>query len=137
MPGILEKHSAGAGAGAAKSIKNAIKTGKFDKLEDSTIDIRRRGGSPSANFMRTRSKKPLVHTGRLKNSIRHDKDGIKMNTYGKFQNDGYKTDPKSMIGGTYRVPARPFIDKGMAMETPEGKAAERDLADNMRKALMK
>ena len=139
MPGILEKHSTGAGAGAVKSIKNAIKTGKFEKLRDSTKDIRKRGRSPSAGFMKTNSKKPLIHTGRLLNSIRVEKDGIKMNSYGEFQNDGYITKRTSMIGGAYKVPPRPFIDKGMALatKTPEGKKANEELAKSMRRALRK
>ena len=139
MPGILEKHSTGAGVGAVKSIKNAIKAGKFEKLRDSTKDIRKRGRSPSADFMKTNSTKPLIHTSRLLNSIRVDKEGIKMNRYGEFQNDGYITKRTSMIGGAYKVPPRPFIDKGMALatKTPEGKKANEELAKSMRRALRK
>ena len=139
MPGILEKHSTGAGAGAVKSIKNAIKTGKFEKLRDSTKDIRKKGGSPSAGFMKTNSTKPLIHTSKLLNSIRVDKEGIKMNRYGEFQNDGYTTKRTSMIGGEYKVPPRPFIDKGMAMaaKTPESEKANEELVKNIRRALKK
>ena len=137
LPGILEKHSASSGVGAVKGIKNAIKTGKFDELEDSTIDIRKRGRSPNAGFMKTKSKKPLIHTGRLLNSIRHEKDGIKMNKYGKYQNEGIKsTSDRSIIGGK-KVPPRPFIDQGLAIKTPEGKQANKELVQNMRKALRK
>ena len=137
MPKILEKHAAGAGMGAAKGIKAALETGKFERLKPSTIDIRKKGGSPNAGFMATNSKKPLIHTGRLRNSIRYEKDGIKMNHYGKYQNDGYITDQKSMIGGEYKVEARPFITKGLAVETPESKKAAKELPENIRKALKK
>ena len=145
LPGILEKHSASSGVGAVKGIKNAIKSGKFDKLEDSTIDIRKRGRSPNAGFMKTNSKKPLIHTGELLNSIRHEKDGIKMNKYGKFQNDGYIVKPSKRENGFSLkfhtvgkiVPPRPFIDQGLAIKTPEGKQANKELVQNMRKALRK
>ena len=141
MPGILEKHSTDMGRGSAKSIKTALEKGSYQPLEDSTIDIRRRGKSPSAGFMKTNSKKPLIHTGSLRDSIRVDKEGIKMHEYGKFQNDGYIVKPSGFsnkfhtVGKT--VPPRPFIDRGLAVETPESKQAEKDLSKNIRKALMK
>ena len=140
MPGILEKRAAGAGMGAAKGIKIALEKGSYQQLEDSTIDIRRRGRSPSAGFMKTNSKKPLIHTGSLRDSIRYEKDGVKMNQYGKLQNDGFITDPKSMIPNKKvdrNKQGRPFIDRGLAMETPESKKAEEDFSKNIRKALMK
>ena len=142
LPGILEKHSAGVGVGAAKTIKDAIKKGKYEPLRKSTIDIRKRGRSPSAGFMKTNSKKPLIHTGALLRSIRHEKDGIKIHKYGKLQNDGFITHPGSMIPGKKvdkNKQGRPFIDRGMAMaaDSPEGKQAAKDLNANIRKALRK
>ncbi len=147
MPGILEKYSANAGRGVAKGIKKSIETGTFTELSDITMDIRIRGISPNSGYTKTSSNKPLIHTGRLRNSIRYEKDGIKMNEYGKFQNDGYKTVvngfTKSYFKSTGKqlagkiVDPRPFIDKGLAIETPEGKKANEDLSKNMRKALMK
>ena len=137
LPGLIEKHSSVAGVGAAKGIKTALEAGKFERLRPSTIDIRRKGGSPNAGFMATTSTKPLIHTGSLRNSIRVDKEGIKMHEYGKFQNDGYITSSKSMIGDSYRVPPRPFITQGLAIETPESKEADKELSKNIRKALMK
>ena len=140
MPGILEKHSTDMGRGSAKSIKATLEKGSYQPLEDSTIDIRKRGRSPSAGFMKTNSKKPLIHTGSLRDSIRVDKEGIKMHQYGKLQNDGFITDPKSMIPNKKvdrNKQGRPFIDRGLAMETPESKKAEEDFSKNIRKALMK
>ena len=140
MPRILEKHSTDMGRGSAKSIKTALEKGSYQPLEASTIDIRKKGGSPSAGFMKTNSKKPLIHTGSLRNSIRVDKKGIKMHHYGKLQNDGFITDPKSMLPNRKvdkNKKGRPFIDRGLAVETPESKQAEKDLSKNIRKALMK
>ena len=137
MPGILEKYASKTGQGSAKNIKTSLEKGSYKPLEESTKDIRRRGKSPNAKFMKTNSIKPLIHTGSLRNSIRVDKDGIKMNQYGKYQNDGYITKSSSMIGGEYDVPARPFITKGLAMKSPESKQAAKDLNANIRKALKK
>ena len=145
LPGILEKHSAGAGRGVAAGIKQALEKGKYKELRDSTIDIRRRGLSPNAGFMKTSSKKPLIHTGRLRNSIKQSKDGINMNKYGQFQNDGYIVKPSKRKNGFSNkfhtvgktVPPRPFITKGMAIKTPESKKADEDLAKNIRRALRK
>ena len=137
MPELLKKYSATAGKGLAKGIKKALGTGKYEKLRDSTIDIRKKGLSPNAGFMKTNSTKPLIHTGSLRESIRYEKDGLKMNEYGKFQNDGYITKRTSMIGGNYKVPPRPFINKGFLEETPEGENASRELLRDMKRAIRK
>ncbi len=145
MPGILEKYSSASGKGSAKNIKTSLEKGSYQPLEESTKDIRRRGKSPNAGFMATSSTKPLIHTGSLRNSIRVDKEGIKMNKYGKFQNDGYIVKPSKRKNGFSNkfhtvgktVPPRPFINKGMAMESPESKQAAKDLSKNIRKALKK
>ena len=137
MPGILDKYSAGAGRGVAAGIKQALEKGKYEQLRDSTTEIRREGLSPNADGMKTSSIKPLVHTGRLRNSIKQSKDGVQMNRYGQYQNDGIKrTSKRSMIGGK-RVPPRPFIDKGLIIETPESKKANEELAKNFRRSLLK
>ena len=140
MPGILEKYASTTGQGSAKNIKTSLEKGSYQSLEKSTIDIRRRGRSPSAGFMKTNSTKPLIHTGSLRNSIRVDKDGIKMKHYGKYQNDGFITHPGSMIPNKKvdrNKEGRPFIDKGLAMESKESKQAAKDLNANIRKALRK
>ena len=137
MPGIMQELSKGAGKGAATGIKQALEKDKYKDLEDSTIDIRRRGLSPSAGFMKTGSKKPLVHTGRLRDSIKQSKDGVQMNRYGQYQNDGIRsTSERSMIGGK-TVPPRSFIDKGLLIETPEKKKALDDFYNNIKKAVRK
>ena len=145
MPGILEKYASTSGKGSAKNIKTSLEKGSYQPLEDSTIDIRRRGKSPNAKFMKTNSTKPLIHTGSLRDSIRVDKEGIKMHEYGKFQNDGYIVKPSKRKNGFSNkfhtvgktVPPRPFITRGMAMESKESKQAAKDLNANIRKALKK
>ena len=141
MPNILKKYSEGAGKGAASGIKNALEKGSYDRLKDSTTDIRRRGQSPSARFMKTNSKKPLIHTGRLRDSIRQGKDGVKMLEYGVDQNDGFKV-ASSVFSRKFHtvvttVAPRPFIDKGLEVESPESKKALEDLSKNIEKAIRK
>ena len=141
MPNILKKYSEGAGKGAASGIKNALEKGSYDRLKDSTTDIRRRGQSPSARFMKTNSKKPLIHTGRLRDSIRQGKDGVKMLEYGVDQNDGFKVASSGFSRKFHtvgkKVPHRPFINEGLAAKTPESLQAEIDLFKNMRRAIRK
>ena len=68
----------------ANRVKNTIKSGKFDPLSETTIFITQKGLSPNSGYSKTSSKKPLIHTGRLLESIKATKNGISMAEYGQY-----------------------------------------------------
>lgn len=68
----------------ADSIRNNIKNGDFAPLSETTIFIRERGLSPNSGYSKTSSKKPLIHTGNLLNSIKETETGVSMAHYGKY-----------------------------------------------------
>ena len=147
MPKILEKFVANKGKASAGGIKTALQTGSYEPLSDTTIDIRKRGVSPNAGYIATGSTKPLIHTGELLRSIIAKKDGVEMNKYGVYQNEGFTTKHNAFTGRYFKetgkqianqkVPARPFIDKGLLMETKESENALKNFARSLKKALKK
>tara|TARA_R100001015_G_C4634846_1_gene202349 strand:- start:4165 stop:4677 length:513 start_codon:yes stop_codon:yes gene_type:complete len=68
----------------AKAAKQNIKSGKFKPLSETTKRIRREGLSGHARNFKTTSEKPLIHTGRLLNSIKAVDGGVSMLEYGKY-----------------------------------------------------
>ena len=144
---ILEKYTANFGKASATGIKTALETGSYEALSDTTIDIRKRGVSPNSGFVATGSTKPLIHTGELLRSIKPKKDGVEMFKFGVYQNAGFTTKHNAFTGTYYketgkqianqRVPARPFIDKGLLIETKESERAFNILSKDVKKALKK
>ena len=100
MPKIIEKYMQRTARSSATGSKEAIDAGKFKKLEESTLDIRKMRG--------TGGSKPLYETGSLYRSIKATSEGLKMNKYGWHHHKGFVTGKKSMIPNK-RVSPRPFI----------------------------
>ena len=144
---ILEKYSANYGKASAVGIKTALQTGSYKPLSETTLDIRKRGISPNAGMVATGSAKPLIHTGELLRSIKAKKDGVQMFKYGIYQNEGFATKHNAFTGAYFKetgkqianqkVPARPFIDKGLLIKTKESERAFNILSKDVKKALKK
>ena len=80
MPKILEKHTQRTARSSATGAREAIERGVSPKLEQSTLDRRKRAG--------TGGSKPLFETGALHRSIRGTSEGLEMNTYGLYHHQG-------------------------------------------------
>ena len=92
MPKILEKHMQRTGRRSATGAREAIQKGVSPKLEQSTLDRRKRAG--------TGGSKPLFETGELFRSIKGTSEGLEMWDYGLYHHQGHKTG---------HFPPRPFI----------------------------
>ena len=92
MPKILEKHTQRTARSSATGAREAIERGVSPKLEQSTLDRRKRAG--------TGGSKPLFETGALFRSIKGTSEGLEMWDYGLFHHEGHKTG---------HFPPRPFI----------------------------
>ena len=132
---------------SATGIRTALETGSYKTLSDTTIDIRKKGISPNAGGIATGSPKPLIHTGRLRDSIKGKRGGVELNKYGVYQNAGFTTKHNAFTGAYFKetgkqianqkVPARPFIDKGILTKTKESEGAFKILSRDIKKALKK
>ena len=135
------------GKSTATGIKTSLETGSFEPLSKTTIDIRKSGASPNAGNIATGSTKPLIHTGSLRDSIKAKKEGVEMFRYGAYHNAGYTTKHNAFTGyyfkktgiqlANQRVPARPFIDKGILMKTKEREEVFKKFSTAIKKALKK
>tara|TARA_Y100000310_G_scaffold297976_1_gene331455 strand:- start:878 stop:1372 length:495 start_codon:yes stop_codon:yes gene_type:complete len=144
---ILEKYTKNFSKASSSGIKTALETGSYEPLSDTTIDIRERGISPNSGKIATGSTKPLIHTGRLLSSIKPKKDGVEMNKYGVYQNAGFTTTHNAFTGAYFKetgkqianqkVPARPFIDRGILIKTKESERAFNIFSKDIKKALKK
>ena len=144
---IIKDMATNFGKGSAAGIKKALETGSYVPLSKTTIDIRKRGISPNAGGVATGSTKPLIHTGDLLRSIKAKKSGIEMFKYGVYQNAGFKTKHNAFTANYFKetgiqianqkVPARPFIDKGIFMPSKENEEAFKKFSRDIKKALKK
>ena len=144
---IIEDTTANFSRAGAVGIKTSLETGTFEPLSKTTLDIREKGISPNAGYLATGSTKPLIHTGRLRDSIKPKKGGIEMLKYGVYQNAGFKTKHNAFTGRYYketgkqlankRVPARPFIDRGIFMKTKESEEAFKKFSRAVKRSLKK
>ena len=112
-----------------------------------TIDIRKKGISPKSGYIATGSTKPLIHTGRLRDSIKPKKGGVELFRYGAYHNAGYKTTHNAFTGRYFKetgvqianqnVPARPFIDRGILMKTKEKEEVFKNFSRAIKQSLKK
>ena len=116
MPKILEKHTQRTARSSATGAREAIERGVSPKLEQSTLDRRKRAG--------TGGSKPLFETGALFRSIKGTSEGLEMWDYGLFHHEGHKTG---------HFPPRPFIQPSERTILKSFDAFRKD----MRKALKK
>jgi len=86
----------------ADNIRNNIKNGAFAPLSETTIFIRERGLSPNSGYTKTSSKKPLVHTGNLLNSIKETETGVSMAHYGKYHLEDQTISPNGFTNWFYK-----------------------------------
>tara|TARA_Y100001963_G_scaffold154155_1_gene242335 strand:- start:1258 stop:1710 length:453 start_codon:yes stop_codon:yes gene_type:complete len=100
----LDKFGVGNVKDFTRAAKDAVRKGKFEPLSKATLESRKQGrGWGGKSVGKTNSKRPLIQTGRLLNSIQ-EKDGeFTMVEYGFRHHEGFTTANKK------RVPARPFL----------------------------
>ena len=144
---IIEDTTANFSRAGAVGIKTSLETGTFEPLSKTTLDIREKGISPNAGYLATGSTKPLIHTGRLRDSIKSKKGGVELLKYGIYQNEGFKTKHNAFTGRYYketgkqlankRVPARPFIDRGISLKTKESEEAFKKFSRAVKRSLKK
>ena len=144
---IIENTASNFGKSAAVGIKTSLERGNFEPLSKTTIDIRKKGISPKSGYIATGSTKPLIHTGRLRDSIKPKKGGVELFRYGAYHNAGYKTTHNAFTGRYFKetgvqianqnVPARPFIDRGILMKTKEKEEVFKNFSRAIKQSLKK
>ena len=139
LPKLLDNYAHRVSISSADRAKEAIDSGKFTPLADSTREIREKGQSPASGRTATNSFKPFVHTGRLRNSIKGTKDGIEMLEYGKHHlKDGKTANSKFAkkfnMSGKKR-PARNFLSIAMKLASKDTSKLTKNLFKAMRKAM--
>ena len=119
----------------AEATAKNISDGNLRGLSQNTLELRRRGLSTfdGHNPSPTTETRPLLYTGRLKNSIKATEDGIEMFDYGLEHNKGFST-PEGK-----QVPSRNFIagTEDLKRDKETFKSASFELMNNMNKAMRK
>ena len=144
IEGIMNKHAERTGRVSLQGIKDAIDGGKFDAISDATRYVRKEGLSPNSGMTATSSTKPLVHTGKLRRSIKwvsRGQKGISMEDYGVYHLKERKIKKnkftKSMNFAGKTRPARDFVSAGLK-EREKGVLKSFDaFRKDIRKALKK
>ena len=144
IEGIMNKHADRTGRVSVQGIKDAIDGGKFDAISDATRYVRKEGLSPNSGMTATSSTKPLVHTGKLRRSIKwvsRGQKGIAMEDYGAYhlKERKIKKNPftTSMNFAGKTRPARDFVSAGLK-EREKGVLKSFDaFRKDLRKALKK
>ena len=144
IEGIMNKHADRTGRVSVQGIKDAIDGGKFDAISDATRYVRKHGLSPNSGMTATSSTKPLVHTGKLRRSIKwvsRGQKGIAMEDYGAYHLKERKIKKnkftKSMNFAGKTRPARDFVSAGLK-EREKGVLKSFDaFRKDLRKALKK
>ena len=148
IEGIMNKHTDRTGRVSTQGIKDAIDRGVMTKdgkgISDATHYVRKKGLSPASGMTATPSTKPLVHTGKLRKSIKwvsRGQKGIAMEDYGVYhlKDRKIKKNPFSTqmnFAGKTR-PARDFVSAGLK-EREKGALKSFDaFRKDLRKALKK
>ena len=144
IEGIMNKHADRTGRVSVQGIKDAIDGGKFDAISGATRYVRKHGLSPNSGMTATSSTKPLVHTGKLRRSIKwvsRGQKGIAMEDYGvyhlKERTIKKNKFTKSMNFAGKTRPARDFVSAGLK-EREKGVLKSFDaFRKDLRKALKK
>ena len=144
IEGIMNKHADRTGRVSVQGIKDAIDGGKFDAISEATRYVRKEGLSPNSGMTATSSTKPLVHTGKLRRSIKwvsRGQKGISMEDYGVYHLKERKIKKnkftKSMNFAGKTRPARDFVSAGLK-EREKGVLKSFDaFRKDLRKALKK
>ena len=144
IKGIMEKHADRTGRVSVQGIKNAIDGGKFDAISEATRYVRKKGLSPASGMAATSSTKPLVHTGKLRRSIKWVSRGVKGiagEDYGlyhlkerKIKKNKFST--KMNFAGKTR-PARDFVAAGLKEREKSVLKSFDAFRKDLRKALKK
>lgn len=86
----------------ADKIRNNIKNGDFAPLSETTLFIREKGLSPNSGYSKSASRKPLIHTGNLLNSIKETETGVSMASYGKYHLEDQTIKPNGFTNWFYK-----------------------------------
>ena len=141
---IMQKHAERAGRVSVQGIKDAIDSGKFEPISEATKYVRKEGLSPNANFTKTSSTKPLVHTGKLRRSIKWVSRGLKgiaAEEYGLYhlkerKIKSYNFTKRMNFAGKTR-PARNFVIAGIKEREKKVLTSFNAFKKDLRKALKK
>ena len=153
IEGIMNKHADRTGRVSVQGIKDAIDKGVMTKspvtgggrgISEATRYVRKHGLSPNSGMTATSSTKPLVHTGKLRRSIKwvsRGQKGISMEDYGVYHLKERKIKKnkftKSMNFAGKTRPARDFVSAGLK-EREKGVLKSFDaFRKDLRKALKK
>ena len=144
IEGIMNKHAERTGRVSVQGIKDAIDSGKFEPISEATRYVRKQGLSPNSGMTATPSTKPLVHTGKLRRSIKwvsRGMKGIAMEEYGLHHLKAGKIKKnkftKSMNFAGKTRPERDFVSAGLK-EREKGVLKSFDaFRKDLRKALKK
>ena len=144
IEGIMDKHADRTGRVSVQGIKDAIDSGKFEKISEATQYVRKRGLSPNSGMTATPSTKPLVHTGKLRSSIKwvsRGMKGIAGEEYGLYHltERTIKKNPftkKMNFAGKTR-PARDFVAAGLKEREKGVLKSFNAFRKDLRKALKK
>ena len=144
IEGIMNKHADRTGRVSVQGIKDAIDSGRFEPISEATQYVRKKGLSPASGMTATPSTKPLVHTGKLRKSIKwvsRGQKGIAMEEYGLHHLKEKKIKAnkfaKSMNFAGKTRPARDFVSAGLK-EREKGVLKSFDaFRKDLRKALKK
>jgi|TARA_Y100000593_G_C4164746_1_gene263837 phage gpG-like protein len=112
-----------------KAAKDNLQKGDFKPLAEATLKARKQGvGWGGKRVGKTSSKRPLIQTGRLLNSIK-EKDGeFTMIEYGFRHHAGFSANRK-------KIPARPFLPFGLNEQGKFAKANMKSLYDILNKVM--
>lgn len=131
LDNLLGNYAHRVSVSSADRAKEAIDSGKFEPLAESTREIRVKG---TKHRPKTNSFKPLVHTGAFRDSIKGTKDGVEMLSYGAKHIKAHKTPPNSMIPNA-DVPARNFLSVAMKLASKDTSKLTKNLIKAMRNAM--
>lgn len=131
LDNLLENYAHRVSVSSADRAKEAIDSGKFEPLAESTREIREKG---TKYRPKTSSMKPLVHTGAFRDSIKGTKDGVEMLAYGAKHIKAHKTPSDSMIPNA-TVPARNFLSVAMKLASKDASKLTTNLIKAMRKTM--
>ena len=82
LPDLLDNVVKDSIDSSVQASRDAIKSGKLQSLEKSTLEIRRHRGISGST--------PLYATGDLYKSIKRSKNGLEFKRYGAYQRKGFK-----------------------------------------------
>jgi len=141
MPSLIDNYLTRVAVSSSGRAKEAIDSGNFTPLAQSTREIREKGQSPASGRTKTSSAKPLVHTGSLRKSIKAKGKSMEMLSYGIHHLTSGKT-ANSRFAKAFNMsgknrPARDFLSLSMKLGSKDATKLTKNFFKAIRKALHK